>query len=116
MSLPTVIYYGESALQGQVLAAYFARLGFTVHTAEDTQHLLTLTRQVDRPLVILSLSEAPSFLTYLARVLIQDVSSAFPHVYILDEGESFDAHFEGVTVITGPSRLSQLAGHLRAFR
>ncbi len=115
MPLPTIIYYGESGLQGQVISTYFVHLGFTVRTAQDTHKLLTLVRRVHHPLVILSLNETPSFLMYLARLLIQDGTGAFPHVYILFEGDPFDAQLEGVTVTAGASRLSRLAEHLRAF-
>ncbi len=112
MPLPTIIYYGVSGLPADVLDAYFCKLHLPFEQAQTMRDLLTIVRLVPRPVVVLNLPEPPDVLIRLARQLIADPSEAFPHIFILYEGEPFDAQLEAITVIAGKSKMPRLAGHV----
>jgi hypothetical protein len=115
MSAPTIIYYGVGGLPADALRTYLKNLGLRVECAHSTRNLLAVVRAVPRPVVILALDASPAVVTRLARQLVVEPSSAFPHVFILYDGETFDAELEAITVITGPGRLSRLVDHIQAF-
>ena len=112
MSQSTIIYYGDSGLCADILDAYFCNLHLRFEHAEKARDLLTCVQRAPQPVVVLSLNEPPSSLMQLARELISDPSNAFPHIFILYDGEPFDAQLEAVTVITGASKLSRLAAYI----
>ncbi len=114
MVFPSLIYFGDPGLRADVLNAYFCKLGLPFECAQTVRDLFTLVRQVACPIVILALpiSESPDARLQLARQLVTDPSEAFPHVFILSEGEPFDAQLEAITVLAGSGKLPRLAGYL----
>ncbi len=116
MSSPTIIYYGVAGLPADILDAYFHRLGLDFQRVQGKQELLNVVRAQSRPVIVLALNEPPANLIELARKLIPDPSSAFPHIFILYEGEPFDAQLEPITVLTGQSKLSKLADQITVLQ
>ncbi len=115
MPSPTVIYYGPAGLAADALDAFFCKLRLRFERVQTQRDLLTAVRRAPRPVVVLALSESPDVLMRLARQIIPDPSSAFPHVFILYDGEPFDAQLEAVTVLTGTAKLSRLTEHVYAL-
>ncbi len=115
MQLPTIIYYGKEDLRSQVLCAYFAKLNCGVQVVRRLPDLFTAVSSVPNPIVILCDTEPAPTLVRLARAVIPDLDRPVPPVYILYDGEPFDAKLPAVTVITGPSKLGTLTRHLSAL-
>ncbi len=107
-----IIYYGAADLQAQVLATYLAKLGYGFQPLESKQQLLTVARTAPESVIVVALPGPPPVLMRFARELVSDPSSAFPHIFILYEGEPFDTQLEAITLIAGPARLQRLVEHL----
>ena len=108
-----IIYCGTPGLQAQVLATYLGKLGHAVSSVENAHELLSSVRAAPPAFVILALEETPPALVRLARHLLPDPASAFPHIFILYEGEPFDTQLEAITLITGAARLQRLIDQIR---
>ncbi len=115
MSHLPIIYYGEHDLQAQVLDSYCRKLGFCFSTVNDLPTLMGEVRSDPESLVIVAVNASPDGLIGLARLVIDDPSNAFPHVFLLYPGKPFDAQMESVTVLSGKHRLSDLKKHLYAL-
>ncbi len=110
-----IIYCGTPGLQAQVLATYLGKLGHSVVTVENAHELLSRVYNAPPAFVILALDEPSPALVRLSRRLLPDPASAFPHIFILYEGEPFDTQLEAITLITGAARLQRLIDHIRVF-
>ncbi|MGB8647132.1 MAG: hypothetical protein WCF84_17985 [Anaerolineae bacterium] len=115
MQTPTIIYYGAAGLQAQVLSSYFSNLHCRFETAHSIEELIDLARHADRAIVILALDDSPPHLIRIARQVIPNPSSAFPHVFILYGGEPFDTQLETITLVTGSARLRRVADEIMAL-
>ncbi len=115
MSFPTIIYHGAPGLQAQTLIAYFSKLGYSVLTAHTTPEIQALVGCEWHPVVVLDLKAPSSTLIRLSREIIQDPSSAFPHIFILYDGKPFDTQLEAVTLLTGREKLKRLVNYVTAI-
>ncbi len=94
------------------MITYFSKLGFCVDAPRTIAETLELVHSEPRALLILDMDASPAVLIQLCRAIIQDPSSAFPHIFILHNGKPFDTTLESVTLITGRNKLKRLADHI----
>ncbi len=108
-----IIFYGPAGLQSQILAAYFKNLGYAFQRVNSQGALLSCVFEEPNSVVIIAFPDSPRALISLARQVASGGSGAYPHIFILHEGERFDTELEAVTLITGRFKLEQLARQIR---
>ncbi len=113
--MPTIIYYGKIDLRAQILSAYFVKLNYGVHIAHNLPDLFSTAKETPNPIVVIADDEPVPTLIRLASAVIPDLRRSTPPVFIVYDGEPFDANLPAVTVITGPGKIHALTRHIHTL-
>ncbi len=115
MSLPLIVYYGNSGLESQVFQSYMASSGFKVQVVTSSEAAAKVLDANPDAIAVVALDESDQRLVEEAEELQARGNRRKSRVFVLSTEESMITPPNGVDVIPRPYRLSELVRQIQGL-
>jgi DNA-binding response OmpR family regulator len=115
MSLPLILYYGNTGLESQVFQSYMASSGFKVQVVTSSEAASRALDANPEAIAVVALDEDDNKLVEEAEELQARGNRRKTRVFVLSTQEARINTPEGVDVIPRPYRLSELVRQIQGL-